>query len=183
MYSIMNWHYIHYEIINTVSLKGKPLHRTSYVIFKRPVWNENVSLKAVNTELFPLFLGLSKQVMAIYFICYVYVHGCMLSCFSHVWLFVTPWTVTYQAPLSMGFSRQEYGSGLPFPSAGDLANPRTEPVSLMSPALQASSLSLVLPEKPHFNLLFNVELVAWEYSLLFVAVFFSIDRALWHMSS
>ena len=93
MYSIMNWHYIHYEIINTVSLKGKPLHRTSYVIFKRPVWNENVSLKAVNTELFPLFLGLSQQVMAIYFICYVYMHVCTLSCFSYVWLFVTPWTV------------------------------------------------------------------------------------------
>ena len=39
---------------------------------------------------------------------------------SHVWLFVTPWTVAHQAPLSMGFSRQEYWSGLPFPSSGDL---------------------------------------------------------------
>ena len=42
---------------------------------------------------------------------------------SHVQLFVTPWTVAYQAPLSMGFSRQEYWSGLPFPSPGDLPNP------------------------------------------------------------
>ena len=42
MYSIMNWHCIHYEMINTVSLKGKPLYRTSYMIFKHPVWNENV---------------------------------------------------------------------------------------------------------------------------------------------
>ena len=40
----------------------------------------------------------------------------LLSCFSHVWQFATPWTVAYQAPLSMGFSRQEYWSGLPFPS-------------------------------------------------------------------
>ena len=46
----------------------------------------------------------------------------MLSCFSHVQLFATPWTVTHQAPLSMGFHRQEYWSGLPFPTPGDLPN-------------------------------------------------------------
>ena len=39
---------------------------------------------------------------------------------SHVWLFATPWAVAHQAPLSMGFSRQEYWSGLPFPSPGDI---------------------------------------------------------------
>ena len=44
--------------------------------------------------------------------------GCMLSCFSHFWFFVTLWTTSYQAPLSMGFSRQEYWSGLPFPLQG-----------------------------------------------------------------
>ena len=48
---------------------------------------------------------------------------------SHVRLFVTPWTVAYQAPLSMGFSRQEYWSGLPFPSPRDLPNPGIEPRS------------------------------------------------------
>ena len=48
--------------------------------------------------------------------------------------FATPWTVAYQAPLFMGFSRQEYWSGLPFPSAGDLPDPGIE---LRSPALQA----------------------------------------------
>ena len=46
---------------------------------------------------------------------------------SHVWLFATPWSVAYQAPPSMGFSRQEYWSGLPFPSPGDLPNPGVEP--------------------------------------------------------
>ena len=45
---------------------------------------------------------------------------------SVVWLFATPWTVAHQAPLSMGFSRQEYGSGLPFPPPGNLPNPGTE---------------------------------------------------------
>ena len=48
---------------------------------------------------------------------------------------VTPWTVARQAPLSMGFSRQEYWSGLPCPPPGDLPNPGIEPVSLTSPAL------------------------------------------------
>ena len=52
---------------------------------------------------------------------------------SRVQLFETPWTVTYQALLSMGFSRQEYWSGLPFPSPGDLPDPAIEPGS---PALQ-----------------------------------------------
>ena len=57
---------------------------------------------------------------------------------SHVRLFVTPWTVAHQAPLSMGFSRQEYWSGLPFPSPGDLPDPDIEP---RSPALQADALT------------------------------------------
>ena len=48
---------------------------------------------------------------------------------SRVRLFATPWTVAYQAPPSVGFSRQEYWSGLPFPSPGDLPNPRIEPGS------------------------------------------------------
>ena len=59
---------------------------------------------------------------------------CVLSRFSHVWLFVTLWTVARQAPLSMRFSRQEYWSGLPFPSPGDLPNLGIEHRSFMSPA-------------------------------------------------
>ena len=59
----------------------------------------------------------------------------MLSHFSLVCLFVTPWTVAHQAPLSMGFSRQECWSGLPFPSPEDLPNPGIEPAPLASPAL------------------------------------------------
>ncbi|KAM7230968.1 hypothetical protein CapIbe_018458, partial [Capra ibex] len=53
-------------------------------------------------------------------------------------LSVTPWTLARQAPLSMGFSRQEYWSGLPFPSPGDLPDPGIDPASLMSPALAIS---------------------------------------------
>ena len=61
--------------------------------------------------------------------------SCMLSCFCHVQLYMTLWTAAYQTPLSMRFSRQEYWSGLPFPSPGDLPDPGMEAVSLMSPAL------------------------------------------------
>ena len=57
---------------------------------------------------------------------------------SRVRLFATPWTVAHRAPPSMGFSRQEYWSGLPFPSPGDLPDPGMEP---RSPALQAEALT------------------------------------------
>ena len=63
------------------------------------------------------------------------VHACLLIHFSCVWFFATLWTVVYQAPLSMGFSRQEYWSGLPCPPPGDLPDPGIKPVSLMSPTL------------------------------------------------
>ena len=53
---------------------------------------------------------------------------------------MTPWTLAHQAPLSVEFSRQEYQSGLPFPSAGDLPDPGIEPMSPVSPALQEDSL-------------------------------------------
>ena len=59
-------------------------------------------------------------------------------CFSPVWLFVIPWSVAHQASLFMGFSRQEYWSGLSCPFPGDLPDPQIEPASLMSPALVGS---------------------------------------------
>ena len=64
-----------------------------------------------------------------------YKHVCMLSHFSHVRFCATLWTVARQAPLSIGFSRQEYWSGLPCSPTGDLPNPGIEPASFMSPAL------------------------------------------------
>ena len=60
-------------------------------------------------------------------------HACALSRLSRVRLCVTPWTVARQAPLSMGFSRQEYWSGLPCPPPGDFPDPGVEPASLASP--------------------------------------------------
>ena len=71
--------------------------------------------------------------------------ACMPSYFSHVQLFATPWTVAHQAPLSMGFSRQEFWSGLPRPLPCHLPNPGIEP---RSPALQADSLPSEPPANP-----------------------------------
>ena len=64
---------------------------------------------------------------------------CGLSHFSCVRLFATPWTVACQAPLSMGFSRQEYWSGLPCSPQGDILDPGVEPVSSAAHALQVES--------------------------------------------
>ena len=64
----------------------------------------------------------------------MFLHNCVCV-LSPVQLFVTLWTVGHQAPLPMEFTRQEYWSGLPFPSPGDLPDPGIKTVSLMSPAL------------------------------------------------
>ena len=71
---------------------------------------------------------------------------CDVKSLSHVLLFATPWTVAHQAPLSMGFSRQEYWTGLPYPSPGSLPNPGTE---LRSSAWYADALTFEPPGKPH----------------------------------
>ena len=86
---------------------------------------------------------------------------------SRVRLFVTPWTVAYQAPPSMGFSRQEYWNGVPFPSPGDLPDPGIEP---WSPAFQADTLtsepSGKLWRKVYSNTLFIFFVFSFEFLLL-----------------
>ena len=89
---------------------------------------------------------------------------------SFIQFFAIPWTVAHEAPLSMEFSRQEYWSGLPFPSPGDLPNPGIEPGY---PALQADSLPSEPPGKSastwRLILVFVVECVCLMMSLLPVA--------------
>ena len=74
--------------------------------------------------------------------------ACVLSRFSHVRLCAILWTIAQQAPLSMGFSKQEYWSELPVPSPGDPLNPGTAPASLCLLPWQVGSLPLVSPGKP-----------------------------------
>ena len=70
---------------------------------------------------------------------YIIVGACVLSCHSHVQLLATQWTIALQAPLTMGFSKQEYWNGLPCPPPGDLPDPGIEPTSSV---LQENSLLL-----------------------------------------
>ena len=72
----------------------------------------------------------------------------VLSCFSCVRLFATLWTVACQAPLSEGFSRQEYWGGLPCPPPGDLSDPGIKPASSVTPALQKDSFTTEPLGKP-----------------------------------
>ena len=86
---------------------------------------------------------------------------------------VTPWTVAHHAPLSMGFSRQEYWSGLPFPFPGDLPDPGIEP---RSPRLQAEALTSVPPGKPlNFIASLNqheiTNFLKWYFNLVTVRMF------------
>ena len=85
---------------------------------------------------------------------------------SHVWLFVTPWTVARQALLSMGFSWQEYFSGLPFHSLGNLPDPGIEP---RSPTLQADSLLSEPLTVQRIDLIYTTNcgkfLKRWEYQI------------------
>ena len=101
-----------------------------------------------------------------------------LSCtcvHSHVWLFATPETVARQAPLSMGFSRQEYWSGLPFTSPGDLSNPGIEPASLASPALAGRCFTTAQPGKYwllNANYLFKyLQIHIWAQQNMLLVIF------------
>ena len=84
----------------------------------------------------------------------------MLSHFSCVQICVTLWTVAYQAPQSLGFSRQEYCSGLPFPTPEDLPNPGIEP---RSPTLQADSLPAESQGKPKNTGVDSLSLLQWIF--------------------
>ena len=96
----------------------------------------------------PISLALRKSVFVFVFVFNKISIMCEISHFNHIQLFVTLWTIAHQAPLSMGFSRQEYLRGLPCSIPGDLPDPGIKPTSL---ALQMDSLPLVLPGKPNVH--------------------------------
>ena len=83
---------------------------------------------------------------------------------------MTPWTVAGQAPLSMGFSKQEYWSRLQFPPPGDLPNPGMEPAAPVSPALAGGFLTTPLPAKPKLKVVYenvlmrisSMRVLSWE---------------------
>ena len=97
------------------------------------------------------------------FPCFLY--DPVLSCLSHVQLFAVLWTIALQARLSMGFSRQEYWSGLPCPPSGDLPNTGIKPLSLMSPALASR---FFITSATWESLLSNE---CWQFDLWFLCLF------------
>ena len=104
-------------------------------------WVTSLSLVGIWTwQTLLYFCLLTHSLTHSFILCWL--DACMLS---RVWLFVTPLTVAHQAPLSMGFSRQEYWSGLPFPTSGPLPDPGIEPAS---PAFAGAFFTAEPPEKP-----------------------------------
>ena len=101
---------------------------------------------------FSKFKFLKNMVLLFFYI----ERNCEVKSLSRVQLFATPWAVAHQAPLSMEFSRQEYWSGLPVPSSGDLPNPGIKP---RSPELQADSLLSEPPGKHKVN---NAVFYTWK---------------------
>ena len=98
---------------------------------------------------------------------------CVLRWLSRVQLFATPWTVAYQASLSMGFSRQEYWHGLPFTSPGYLPHPGIKP---RSPSLQADNL----PSEPPGNTISWCRKITW--TLAFFSVILSFVKFYWNIT-
>ena len=105
------------------------------------IWNHFSEYQAQTT------LSLSElEILTTYKICNRYIVSMwVLSLSSHVWLFATPWNITFQASLSVGFPRQEYWRRFPFPSQLDLPNPEIEPMSPASPPLAGEFFTHELP--------------------------------------
>ena len=107
----------------------------SYPNLITSIWNNSIVMIQLSDQLFVCDFLLSVIWDLHYMVMMRIRHTCMLSCFSCVWLFATPWTVALQDPLSIEFPMQKYWNGLPSPPSGDLLNPWIESLSLMSPAL------------------------------------------------
>ena len=103
---------------------------------------------------------------------------CEVKSLSRVLLFATPWTVAYQASPSMGFSRQGYWSGLPFPSPGDLPDPGIEP---RSSALQADALPSEPPGKDFcpnltsYICLIYIYIYIYTYTYIYIHIYIYIQ--------
>ena len=106
------------------------------------VGHDRETTESHGTERLTLSLSLSIMI-----ICQIY--ACELSDFSHVWLFVTLWTMDCQAPPSMGSFRHEYWSGLTHPPPGDLPHPGIEPTSFMSPTVAGRLFTTSTTRKGH----------------------------------
>ena len=141
------------------AIKWRLRYSLSKIAFKRIIYYNSIWVQLKHLSVFSLFKIFNWRIIALQ-CCVIYCHTLTWISHKYTWvsyvckwvkslsrvrLFATPWTVAHQAPPSMGFSRQEYWSGLPIPSPGDLPNPGIEP---RSPTLWADALTSEPPGKP-----------------------------------
>ena len=134
-------HFSHFVIIFFI---GIGVLMTFFIIDRYCLVRFSSSDPLSKTVLLPLDYFLLIEVKIIF----MFAVPCFLSCFSCVCLCATLWTIAYQSPLSMGFSRQEYWSGLPCPPPGDLPNPGSYPHLLSTLHWQVCYLPLAYHGKP-----------------------------------
>ena len=149
-------------------------HKTGFCILIEKICESKT--KAVNKYVIQSFALGRLCIMTGKVPLHVHVVKVKVKSLSRVWLFVTLWTVAYQAPLSMGFSRQEYWSGLPFPSPGDLPNPGIEP---RFPALEADALTSEPPETRFQIQKSEIEMKVSPVALLYhrlIIIFFNLSK-------
>ena len=139
-----------HQVARVLELQHQSFQWILRLISFRIDWFDSLKPKGLSS---PATQGISSSVH-----CFLYgpTLTSVLSHFSRVQLFATLWTTARQAPPSMGFSRQEYWTGLPCPPPGDLPNPGIEPVTLKSPALVGGVLPPALPGKPTSH-------ISWAY--------------------
>ena len=143
-------------LIFTPTLKWEPLYWFDFFFFfskgkrmdSQASWVRDLTLHLFSKQK-EIFLSNHREIKTKKGIGMTQMRECLLGCFSCVQLIVTLQTIACQAPLSMGFSRQEYWSGLPCLHPGDLPNPGIEPVSLMSPALAGRFLTTSATGEPY----------------------------------
>ena len=117
---------------------------------------------AFGKNLFNEFLIITKFIFHLPAICWRYWPCMHAQLLSHVQLFLPPWIVTCQAPLSMEFSRQEYWGGLPFPTRGDLPDPEIDPMAPESPVSADEFCTIAPPGK------LTLVLHVFSYNLCFL---------------
>ena len=142
---LWHWHFWRLQASCFVGYFGLGLFNSLFMIqFKLNVLAKN------NSEMMLCPWYITSRGTCCQFLCFFadWVKGCVCVCVLNLdWLFVTPWAVTRQAPLSMEFLRQEYWSGLSCPPPGDLSDPRIEAASLVSPILAGVFFTTAPPGK------------------------------------
>ena len=147
-------HHVHHVPLGTApfvpAAAARPSDSWDPELMTEDSWNRHDSLTPITCRNYSWIWQIHKLPANVHLVCVCVCVRERVSVLSHVQLFATPWTVAHRAPLSIGFPRKEYWSGLPFPPPGDLLDPGIEPLSFSSPALAGRFFTAAPPGKlPH----------------------------------